>query len=82
MKVREIGPVAELIAKLLPFWGPHRLLNLTTGDRLTPLEPALGGVAYGLGLLATAALLMARRLRVEAPRPSVTARTVPAASEA
>jgi hypothetical protein len=57
----------ELVAKLLPFWGPHRLLNLATGDRLAALEPALAGVGYGLGLLLAAALLMAQRLRIEGP---------------
>lgn len=67
----------ELVAKLLPFWGPHRLLNLATGDRLAALEPALAGVGYGLGLLLLAALLMAWRLSDRSARPSAKRRTLP-----
>jgi hypothetical protein len=67
----------ELVAKLLPFWGPHRLLDLAIGDRLSELGPVLGGVAYGVGLLIAAALVMVRRLRIEAPRPSAKRPTLP-----
>jgi hypothetical protein len=67
----------ELVAKLLPFWGPHRLLDLATGDRLAAVEPALAGIGYALGLLLAAALLMAQRLRIEPPRPLVKRRTLP-----
>jgi hypothetical protein len=54
----------ELAAKLLPFWGPHRLLNIATGDQFDAPEPALAGITYGLGLLAATTALMAIRLRI------------------
>jgi ABC-2 family transporter len=70
----------ELVAKLLPFWGPHRLLNLATGDRIAALESALAGVGYGLGLLLAAALLLAQRIRIEAPVQGGAAHIPPRAS--
>jgi hypothetical protein len=71
----------ELVAKLLPFWGPHRLLNIATGEQLSALEGALAGAAYGVGLLLAAALLMAHRLRIETPRSAAKRRGTQTASE-
>jgi hypothetical protein len=54
----------ELAAKLLPFWGPHRLLNVATGDQFDAPQPAVAGIAYAIGLLVVAAVLMTVRLRI------------------
>jgi ABC-2 family transporter len=54
----------ELAAKLLPFWGPHRLLNIATGDQFDAPTPAAVGIACAVGLLGAAAVLMTVRLRI------------------
>jgi hypothetical protein len=51
----------QTLSKLLPFWGPQRLMQHAT-DRSIPIGAAIPvGLGYGLGLLAVAAYLMARR---------------------
>jgi hypothetical protein len=57
----------QTLSKLLPFWGPQRLMQHAT-DGSVPIGAAVPvGLGYGLALLALTGYLMARR----APRAAV-----------
>jgi hypothetical protein len=55
---------SDPVAKLLPFWGARRLLEIATGDPAGVGVPVLVGLLYGVALLGAAGWLMSRRLRL------------------
>jgi hypothetical protein len=51
----------QTIAKLLPFWGPQRLIEHSTDPTVSAAAAIPVGLAYGLALLAVAAYAAGRR---------------------
>jgi ABC-2 family transporter protein len=57
------GPDA-LVAKLLPFYGPRRIIDAAAQDHGAIGRPALLTVVYAIGLLALARVFVAQRISV------------------
>ena len=53
------------IAKLLPFYGPRRLIEAASQTQASILGPVLQTVMYGVALLVVARLFMNRRIAVQ-----------------
>ena len=54
-----------LVSKLLPFYGPRRLIAASTSHRVGLSSPLLLTAVYGLAMLLAARLLIAGRVSVE-----------------
>ncbi len=58
-----VGETASA-GKLLPFWGPRRLLDASLGEQVSTGRMALIALAYGAELLVLTLVLSVRRLRL------------------
>ena len=56
-----------LLGRLLPFWGPRRLIDVALGDSFSILGMSMVSLAYAAALFTLALVLMARRLSVRRP---------------
>jgi hypothetical protein len=65
-----LEPSASL-AKVLPFYGPERLIDGSLGGSLSVGAAVAASVAYAAGLLVVSLLVMARRVRVRRHAPPV-----------
>jgi hypothetical protein len=54
----------EVVGRVLPFWGPRRLLSASIGERVSVPATVAVSVAYAGGLFATSLFFMARRVAV------------------
>ncbi|HEY7280455.1 MAG TPA: hypothetical protein VID47_02575 [Actinomycetota bacterium] len=57
------------LSRLLPFYGAHRLIDISTGDPGSVWAAVGVSLLYAAGLTALALLLMARRVRIERHSP-------------
>jgi hypothetical protein len=66
---------SAVLSKMLPFYGPRRLIDISLGTTYSLWQMTMASVAYSAALLVAALVLMARRVRVR--RLSSSTRSAP-----
>jgi hypothetical protein len=69
-----------VLAKILPFYGPERLIDSSLGSTFSVWTAVAASVAYAAALLVGSLLLMGRRVRVRRHTPPTPVPEVPAGS--
>ena len=59
--------ISDAVAKALPFWAPRRVLEFAAGEPLSAATMTSIALAWTAALLAAAAAISARRVRIARP---------------